>query len=176
VELHNLEMSRALLKSVAEANPDLVYAMDGGGDCMYYPQQQFSDEQLNTGYNPKAEIQLQTGCIVGACYHEKTGEWPMDWDGGFVNLATGVSSAGTEEVPFTEMAAHYLEIAQIKQDLGETWGKAYEAAEKWLVEYLKGSDTSDVLRGWSTKAKATTAKPFDDTMLASEARRIGATQ
>ena len=170
----NLEETRRLLAKITSENPDLVYAPDGGvnGACQYFPAEQINPADITLGEDDTIEdyllpeIQLTTGCQVGAVAKEIFGRWP-GWEGGIIGLGHVIDTYDSDEgklhgdpFPFTELAARYLQVAQQAQDSGESWGTSYGKAEAFIVDYLSRGASVD---GFLMKALDGTLT-YNDTM------------
>lgn len=119
-----LAETRELLKKAVETKGrDFAYNPDGKGACLYRRQ---TDEEMLRNGGQVAAPQTTTGCIVGVVC--ALAEIPKEvyWD----NVTGLLDEHNPIRNYFSKKALSYLTQAQQSQDMGGTWGYAYDFAEK----------------------------------------------
>lgn len=117
------EARRILALAVEKQGRDFVYNPEGGL-CCYVPQKSL----------PEDDPRSQTGCIVGTGFDLGNIKPPRgfpDWEHAALELAVfSVSDLNRKFAFLTDDAETYLQIAQMVQDGGGSWGVAFDAAER----------------------------------------------
>jgi hypothetical protein len=108
---------RALKEAVETQGQDFVYNPHGGA-CHYRP-----DRFADPG-DPKGK----TGCLIGVMLLEILGlDIPSDHLNGIVRDVVALMGGGQW---MTTEATNYCQDAQSAQDVGRSWGGAYDIAEE----------------------------------------------
>jgi hypothetical protein len=114
-----IDQARGLLaRAVLTQGPDFIYNPDGLYACAYAPQ-----PDVDEG-NPRRI----TGCLVGVAL-DLAGETRH-------HRINGGIAAVRDSLPglLSEDAEAYFRVAQVEQDRGASWGRAYAEAEATLDE------------------------------------------
>ena len=119
-----LEQARTALKAAVDTQgPDFVYQKgsdsEGLAACFYRP---LVVEDGIAEDDPR----VKTGCLIGTAL-KILGATDEDLRSIEKMRATIIAPRWTDQ-----LAANYFGVAQGKQDHGETWGAAYQAAEQSL--------------------------------------------
>lgn len=118
-----LEQARVLLQRAVETQGrDFVYR-DGDKDKCFYSVEGFiaHGKRMNIELSPD-DPRLKTGCLVGTA---------LDLAGHTEHrhLVTTVSHLAEHVIPMTIGAVRYFSTAQRWQDIGHSWGDAFDQAE-----------------------------------------------
>lgn len=129
-----LDQARELLRAVvAEHGEDFRYTDPRGPSCLYVTREYAIE---HWGWDPDRVVgQPGKRCVVGTLLDRHGEVWHRQekfWD----QTVEGIQNANPGDY-FTPEASEYLRIAQSRQDRGETWGQALEAAEAWAEEWAK---------------------------------------
>ena len=125
-----IDQARDLLKRAMETQGrDFRYSAGGVG-CFYLPIDRLPEAYPNKQGRheiPLNDPRRKTGCLIGTALdldgETRHHEYPKPVDSLY------------EKYPdmMTEEAANYFQVAQQAQDIGMTWGRAYDKAENWIT-------------------------------------------
>lgn len=122
-----LEEARGYLaRAVLTQGPTFVYNLDIPENdelsCSYFPQEDA----------PEGNPTRITACLVGVAMRiagRSVERWMED------NTCDTASLVHAWNL--SDPAARYFRQAQVSQDVGESWGDAYEAAERYAASFLR---------------------------------------
>lgn len=151
-----LDQAREAMKAVVEEQgADFRYVIDrqkfGGAVCYYVP----LPAGLATEYRDPQKA--TTGCLIGRVL-DRLGETRQRIDNaGASRSAASLGHQGSVlnlSISYPDMFAtdgvlEYLNLAQLAQDIGMTWGEAYAFAERFAADSDSYHDLMMEISGWT---------------------------
>lgn len=113
------------LITLEEMRGAIKRAVEERGEGFVYEQKPWPDYPNDLGCHYNHPTTGEPDCLIGLAYS-------------YLRPARRLPSQGSAgyvlQCKATPSACEYAQIAQTKQDIGETWGEALAAAEAWLAE------------------------------------------
>jgi len=113
------------LITLEEMRGAIKRAVEERGEGFVYEHKPWPDSPNNIGCHYNHPVTGEPDCLIGLAYSYLRPNHRLPSQG---------SAPYVLQCEATASACGYAQIAQIKQDDGETWGEALAAAEAWLAE------------------------------------------